>query len=71
MKGDVMSDYFVILRSQKNSLDTVGCRTFRTFRGGLGVLNKNCGLSPKFYQFFVLPIRERKTFNNFWIARTW
>ena len=36
MKGDVMSDHFVILRSQKNSLDTVGCRTFRTFRGGSG-----------------------------------
>ena len=42
MKGDVISDHFLMLWFQKDSLDTVGFRTFRTFRGGggPGVLNK-------------------------------
>ena len=40
-KGDVISDYFLMLGFQKDSLDTFGIRTFRTFRGGgPGVLNK-------------------------------
>ena len=34
MKGDVVSDHFLTLWSQKDSLDTVGFMTFRTFRGG-------------------------------------
>ena len=38
MKGDVISDYFLMLGFQKDSLDTVGIRTFRG--GGPGVLNK-------------------------------
>ena len=37
MKGDVISDHFLMLRFQKGSLDTVGFRTFRTFRGGCPV----------------------------------
>ena len=36
MKGDVISDHFLMLWFQKDFLDTVG---FRTFRGGPGVLN--------------------------------
>ena len=40
MKGDVISDHFLMLWFQKDSLDTVGFRTFRTFREGPGVLNK-------------------------------
>ena len=42
MKGDVISDHFLMLWFLKDSLDTVSFRTFRTFRGqeGLGVLNK-------------------------------
>ena len=36
MKGDVTSDYFLMLWFQKDSQDTVGFRTFRTFRGGAG-----------------------------------
>ena len=32
MMGDVISDHFLML--QKDSLDTVGFRTFRTFFGG-------------------------------------
>ena len=41
MKGDVISDHFVMLWFQKDSLETVGFRTFRTVRvGGPGVLNK-------------------------------
>ena len=40
MKGDVIYDHLLMLWFQKDSLDTVGVRTFRTFRGGLGVLNK-------------------------------
>ena len=39
MKGDVISDHFLMLWFQKDSLDTVGFRTFRTL-GGAGVLNK-------------------------------
>ena len=39
MKGNVISDHF-LLWFQNDSLDTVGFRTFRTFRGGPGVLNK-------------------------------
>ena len=31
IKGDVISDYFLMLWFQKDSLDTVGFRTFRTF----------------------------------------
>ena len=31
MKGDVTSDLFLMLWFQKDSLDTVGLRTFRTF----------------------------------------
>ena len=38
MKGDVISDHFLMLWFQKDSLDTVG---FRTFRPGPGVLNKS------------------------------
>ena len=37
MKGGVISDHFLMLWFQKDSLDTVG---FKTFRGGPGVLNK-------------------------------
>ena len=37
MKGDLISDQFLMLWFQKDSLDTVG---FKTFRGGPGVLNK-------------------------------
>ena len=37
MKGNVISDHFLMRWFQKDSLDTVG---FRIFRGGLGVLNK-------------------------------
>ena len=33
MKGDVISDHFLMLWFQKDSLDTVGFKTFRTFRG--------------------------------------
>ena len=40
MKGGVISDHFLMLWFQKDSLDTVGFRTFRTFRGGPGVLDK-------------------------------
>ena len=41
MKGDVISDHFLMLWFQKDSLDTVGFRTFRTFLGGgPGFLNK-------------------------------
>ena len=36
MKGDVISDHFLMLRFQKDSLDTVVFRTFRNFRGGGG-----------------------------------
>ena len=36
MKGDVISDHFLMLWFQKDSLDAVGLRTFRTFRGGGG-----------------------------------
>ena len=32
MKGDFISDHFMMLWFQKDSLDTVGFRTFRTFR---------------------------------------
>ena len=46
MKGGIISDHFLMLWFQKDSLDTVGFRTFRTFRGGVresevtfGVLN--------------------------------
>ena len=37
MKGDVIHDQFLMLWFQKDSLYTVG---FKTFRGGPGVLNK-------------------------------
>ena len=37
MKGDVISNHFLMLGLQKDSLDTVG---FRTFRGCPGFLNK-------------------------------
>ena len=37
MKGDVISDHFLMLWFQKDSLDTVGLRTSRTFRGVRGV----------------------------------
>ena len=37
MEGDVITDHFLMLWFQKDSLDTVG---FRTFRGGPGFLNK-------------------------------
>ena len=41
MIGDVISDNFLMLWFQKDSLDTVGFRTFRNFReGGPGFLNK-------------------------------
>ena len=33
MKGDVIFDHFLMLWFQKDSLDSVGLRTFRTFRG--------------------------------------
>ena len=39
MKGDVISDPFLMLWFQKDSLDTVGFTTFRIFRGGLEVIN--------------------------------
>ena len=34
MKGDVISDHFMMLWFQKDAV------SFRTFKGGLGVLNK-------------------------------
>ena len=34
-KGDVLSDNFLMLWFKKDSLDTVGFRTFSTFRGGV------------------------------------
>ena len=37
MKGDVISDYFLLLLFQKDSLNTVG---FRTYGGGSRVLNQ-------------------------------
>ena len=37
MKEGAISDHFLMLSFQKDSLDTVG---FRTFRGGPGFLNK-------------------------------
>ena len=37
LKGDVISDHFLILWLQKDSLDTVG---FRTYGGGSRVLNQ-------------------------------
>ena len=40
MKGDVISGHFLMLWFQEDSLDTVGFKTFRTFRGDLGVLNE-------------------------------
>ena len=41
IEGDVISDHFLMLWFQKDSLDTVNFRTFRTFReGGPGVLNR-------------------------------
>ena len=44
MKVDVISDHFLMLWFQKDSLGTVDFRTFRTFmgwgRGGPGFLNK-------------------------------
>ena len=40
-KVDILSDNFLMLWFQKDSLDTVGFRTLRTFRvGGPGFLNK-------------------------------
>ena len=39
MKGDVISRHFLMPWFQKDSLDTIGFRTFRTFRGG-GVLKR-------------------------------
>ena len=36
MQGDVVSDHFLTLWFQKDSLDTVGFMTFRRFRGGRG-----------------------------------
>ena len=41
IKGDVVSDQFMMLWFQKDSLNTVGFRTFRMFRvGDPGVLYK-------------------------------
>ena len=40
MKGEVISDHFLMLWFQKDSLDRVAFRTFRTIRGGPGFLNK-------------------------------
>ena len=40
MKRDVIFDHFLMLWFQKDSLDIFGFRTSRTFRGGLGFLNK-------------------------------
>ena len=34
MKGDFIYDQFLMLLFQKYSLDTVGFRTFRNFKGG-------------------------------------
>ena len=36
MKGDVISDHFLMLWFQKDSLDTIGFSTFRNFFGGEG-----------------------------------
>ena len=41
MKGDVIHDHFLMLWFQKDSLDTVGFRTLRTFRGGVGWVLKS------------------------------
>ena len=43
MKGDIISDHSLMLWFQKDSLDSVGFRTFKTFfwgEEGPGVLNK-------------------------------
>ena len=34
MKGDVISDHLLMLWFRRDSLDTIGFRTFSTFRGG-------------------------------------
>ena len=34
MKGDVISDHFLMIWFQKDSLGIVGFRTFKTFMGG-------------------------------------
>ena len=47
VKGDVISDHFLMLWFQKDPLDTIGFGTFWTFRGVTSL-----GLSPKFYQLF-------------------
>ena len=38
MAADVITDHFLMLWFQKDSLDRVGFRTFRTFGGGSGFL---------------------------------
>ena len=40
LKGDVISDHFLMLYFQKDSLDTVRFKNFRTFGGGPGFSNK-------------------------------
>ena len=40
LKGDVISDHFLMLWFQKDSLDTVRFKNFRTFGGGPGFLHK-------------------------------
>ena len=37
IKGDVISDHFLMLWFQKDSLNTVGFRTFRVFKWGEGL----------------------------------
>ena len=44
MKGDVISDHFLMIWFQKDSLDTVG---FTTYGRGSSVLNQKVTLSPK------------------------
>ena len=46
-----ISDHFLMLWLQKDFLDTVAFRTFRTLWGG-GVTG--LGLFPKFYQLFLV-----------------
>ena len=64
MKGDVTSDHFLMLCFQKDSLDTVGFRTFRTFSGE-GV----AGLGLNFTNFFLVGFPKAKN-THFGLFRT-
>ena len=60
MKGDVMSGHFLMIWFLKDSLDTVG---FRTFGGSRAVLsNSNRGILHVFFQ--EIAIYRTKTVNS-------